>query len=174
MHSNGLRLFVSFSLAALLIAPARADDPPSAARLGKKIDNITLHDAAGKPHSLYDLKDKKAIVIVFLSFDCPVSNGYAQPLAELAKNYGERGVAFVGVCATRRRRGHDCQECQGIQGAVSGFQRRDTRRRPTHCGRRSRHRHLSSTGNSCCVTEAGLMTNTSRGSRRKRRSRGSI
>src|SRR5262249_23445497 len=42
------------------------------------------------------LGDKKAVVAVFLSFECPVSTGYSQLLAGLARTYGERGVAFVG------------------------------------------------------------------------------
>ena len=37
---------------------------------------------------------------MFLSFDCPVSNSYAAPLAELAREYGRKGVTFVGVCPT--------------------------------------------------------------------------
>src|SRR5262249_36821744 len=47
---------------------------------------------------LHDLKDRDAVVVVFLSFDCPVSRGYTANLAELAKTYGERKVAFLGVC----------------------------------------------------------------------------
>ncbi len=66
-------------------------------KLNKKIDNVTLHDAAGDPHSLYDLKDKKAVVVTFLSFDCPVSTSYSSVLAELAKIYRGKGVAFIAV-----------------------------------------------------------------------------
>src|SRR5262249_14315868 len=40
----------------------------------------------------------KAVVVVFLSFECPVSNSYAGTLTELANQYGKGGVAFVGVC----------------------------------------------------------------------------
>jgi peroxiredoxin/cytochrome c553 len=75
----------------------RADSDVVADKLNKKIDNITLKNAAGKPWSLYDLKDKKAIVVVFLSFDCPVSTSYAPALAELAKTYRDKQVAFLAV-----------------------------------------------------------------------------
>src|SRR5262245_1661726 len=85
-------------LTGLLLAVAtRAEQESSAARLGKKIDNFNLRDAAGKPWSLYDLKDRKAIVVVFLSFDCPVSTNYSPTLAALAKEYADR-VAFLGIC----------------------------------------------------------------------------
>src|SRR5262245_14823009 len=73
-------------------------DPAPGAKLNKKIDNVVFKDAAGKALALHDLEGKKAIVVVFLSFDCPVSNSYAQPLADLAKGYAERGVAVLGVC----------------------------------------------------------------------------
>ena len=36
-------------------APAAAQDKPSTARLGKKIDNVTFQDAAGKSFVLHDL-----------------------------------------------------------------------------------------------------------------------
>lgn len=75
----------------------RADSDTVVDKLNKKIDNVTLHDKAGKPRSLYDLKDKKAIVVVFLSFECPVSTSYSSILAELAKSYRGKQVAFVAV-----------------------------------------------------------------------------
>src|SRR5581483_10213401 len=43
------------------------------------------------------LKDRKAIVLVFLSFECPVSNSYAGPLADMVKEYGKHGVTFWGL-----------------------------------------------------------------------------
>jgi thiol-disulfide isomerase/thioredoxin len=88
---------LALTLAALSAATARADARPVVDKLNKKIDNVALRDAAGKAFALYDFKDKKAVVVVFLSFECPVSNSYAPLLAELAKSYAERGVAFLAV-----------------------------------------------------------------------------
>jgi peroxiredoxin/mono/diheme cytochrome c family protein len=93
-----LASFVALALIAVFVAPLRADSEPADAKLGKKIDNIIFTDAAGKTTALHDLKDKKAIVVVFLSFDCPVSNSYAPVLTDLHKTYGSKGVAFIGVC----------------------------------------------------------------------------
>jgi hypothetical protein len=39
----------------------------------------------------------KAVVLIFLGTECPVSNGYAPTLARLAGTYRPRGVAFYGV-----------------------------------------------------------------------------
>jgi peroxiredoxin/mono/diheme cytochrome c family protein len=82
--------------AALMTCPARADEP-SRARLGEKVPNLAFRDAAGKEHRLYDLKDQQAIVIVFLSFECPVSNSYAEPLADMVKEYSKHDVTFWGL-----------------------------------------------------------------------------
>ena len=69
----------------VLLNPSPADPPPATDNLGKKIANVTFKDANGKSFALYDFKDKKAIVVVFLSFECPVSTSYSQPLANMAK-----------------------------------------------------------------------------------------
>lgn len=84
-------------VAGLAVQPARADKEPSTANLGKKIGNVSFTDEQGGAHALHDLKNKKAIVIVFLSFECPVSNSYSQPLADMAKEFGKHGVAFLGL-----------------------------------------------------------------------------
>lgn len=70
---------------------------PSNAKLNQKIENVRLADAAGKPFDLHGLQEKKAVVVVTLSFECPVSNSYSSALSEMAKAYEKQGVAFVGV-----------------------------------------------------------------------------
>src|SRR4051812_2732459 len=76
---------------------AAAAKEPSRAVLGDRMPNLSFKDEHGKTHRLYDLKDKKAIVLVFLSFECPVSNSYAAPLAEIAQEFGKHGVAVWGL-----------------------------------------------------------------------------
>ena len=89
------------SLLALFAAPfvLRAADGPAANNVGAKIGDFRLQNADGKPTSLYDVKDKKAVVVVFLSFDCPVSTSYAPVLADMAKTYADKGVVFLAVVA---------------------------------------------------------------------------
>ncbi len=79
-------------------ATARAEEK-AADQIGKKVPRFTLPDPAGKDWSLSDLKGKKAVVVVFLSSECPMSNAYIPALTGLAKTYGPKGVAFVGVNA---------------------------------------------------------------------------
>ncbi len=66
-------------------------------KLNKKIDNFTLLGPAGKVVALHGLKDKKAIVVVFLSFECPVSTSYSPVLVKLHKEYASKGIAFLGI-----------------------------------------------------------------------------
>jgi peroxiredoxin len=94
-----LSLFVALANLALT-AGVQADDRATNDKINTKIANVRLAAADGKPLALYDLKDKKAVVVVFLSFDCPVSTKYAPVLVELANTYESKGVAFLGVVAT--------------------------------------------------------------------------
>ena len=73
---------------------------PSTDRLNKTIDDVKFADADVKASSLKDHAGKTATVVVFLSFDCPVSNSYANTLAELHKAYKDKGVGFLAVVPT--------------------------------------------------------------------------
>ena len=95
--SLSLRTIFVLGLLVWLCSSLRADSDVVVDKLNKKIENVTLHDADGRPHSLYDVKDKKAIVVVFLSFECPVSTSYIPVLTELAKIYRDKQVLFFAV-----------------------------------------------------------------------------
>jgi peroxiredoxin/mono/diheme cytochrome c family protein len=82
----------------LLASGVTAAEEAAGAKLGSKIANIAFTDAAGKPVALHDLSGKKAVVLVTLSFDCPNSTSYSPILADMAKSYAAKGVAFVGIC----------------------------------------------------------------------------
>ncbi len=77
-------------VAALLALPARAADT-------RVNPGVTFTDVGGKEVSLGSVKGSKATVVVFLSFDCPISTSYCQPLSELAQTYASRGVIVLGV-----------------------------------------------------------------------------
>jgi peroxiredoxin len=85
-------------IAAAIITIFLGDLQAEGEKPATKIPNLTFQNPAGKPASLYDFKGKKALVVVVLNFDCPNSTGYAPTLAELARNYSDKGVAFIGVC----------------------------------------------------------------------------
>ncbi len=56
-----------------------------------------LADAAGKVHAKADWRDKKAVVLIFVATECPISNGYAPEYKSLAADYGAKGVAVYAV-----------------------------------------------------------------------------
>ena len=62
-----------------------------------KIENFKLKDYNGKEHSLSDYKDSKAIIIIFVATECPVSNAYNSRMENLFKDYSERDIAFIGI-----------------------------------------------------------------------------
>lgn len=51
----------------------------------------------GRSVSLKSLRGERATVLVFVSTECPISNGYVPTLNEIAKDYASRGVAVVAV-----------------------------------------------------------------------------
>ncbi len=90
---------------AALAAAAPAGEPKAApAPLGVKLADWTLSRAdTGKPWSLAaDGREAKAVVVVFLGTECPVSNAYVPILAALRKEYSPKGVLFVGVNSNRQ------------------------------------------------------------------------
>src|SRR4051812_35494346 len=86
-----------------LFAPPCLPAPRSAAPKpagGKPVPAVALTALDGKPTDLAAARGKAATVVVFVSFECPVSTSYSATLNELAKGYGPKGVAVVAVCPT--------------------------------------------------------------------------
>jgi peroxiredoxin len=65
--------------------------------LGKQVEDFQLKDFQGKPFSLWQLRDKPAVVIAFLGTECPLATLYAPRLAQLAERFADAGVAIVGI-----------------------------------------------------------------------------
>src|SRR5579884_1615 len=59
--------------------------------------SFDLRDAQGRRHTIAEGRESKAIVLLFLAADCPISNSYAPELNRLAAQYSPRGVLFYGV-----------------------------------------------------------------------------
>ena len=59
---------------------------------------FALPDAvSGKTWAWKDLKNPKAVVVVFLGTECPISNAFTGRLAEMNAKYGKEGVVFLGI-----------------------------------------------------------------------------
>jgi peroxiredoxin len=93
-------LAITVALVPLPAPTVGADPEPSTDRLNKEIENVKLPAVAGKASSLKDHAGKTATVVAFLSFDCPVSNSYANTLSELHKTWSTQGVGFLAFVPT--------------------------------------------------------------------------
>lgn len=62
-----------------------------------KVQNFTLEDYNGVKHSLSDYRDTKAIVLMFIATQCPVSNSYNGRMNDLYRDYHNKNVAFVAI-----------------------------------------------------------------------------
>jgi peroxiredoxin len=96
----GSGVVLVLTIAGLLSNFARTEPIPAAS--GKNVEDFRLKDSAGKSVSLADFKDKKAVVVFFLGTECPINNAYAPRLAELHKEYSDKGVQFIGINSNRQ------------------------------------------------------------------------
>jgi len=88
-------LVLAFSLCAFAgeLKPLNVGDPAPSFALknydGKEIDLKSM------------LKDHKLAVVMFISTQCPVSNGYNDRMEKLCEAYSGKGVEFIGVNANK-------------------------------------------------------------------------
>lgn len=89
-------LAVTVSLYASLACAGNA--PIDALASGSKAPEFKLPVAGGAELALKDtLAKNKLTVLMFMATQCPVSNAYNTRMAQIAKDYTSKGVAFVGV-----------------------------------------------------------------------------
>ena len=100
MSRNGI-VAITLGLFILAVACTAVELPAPKVKIGDKIEDFTLPDVSGKMRSLYEFKGKKAVAVIFIATRCPYSNAFNQVMAKLAQEYGERGIAFVGINANK-------------------------------------------------------------------------
>lgn len=89
--------FAGLLLLAVLVGCALHAEPAPPA-VPARVADFTLKDVlTDKPVSLGDFKAKKAVVVVFMGTECPINNAYMPRLAEMARTYADKGVAFLGI-----------------------------------------------------------------------------
>lgn len=93
-------LAAAIGLSPILFA---ADAKPESV-IGTRAPNLALPNLDGKDTKFDSLRGKSATVVVFVSFECPVSNTYVAGLNELAKTHAEKGVSVVLVAPTEEPR----------------------------------------------------------------------
>lgn len=81
------------------IPSACAAPPASSLKVGAPAPDFTLPSASdGKAVALKELLAKnRAVAVIFVATQCPVSNAYNDRMAALAKDYATKGIAVVGI-----------------------------------------------------------------------------
>jgi len=82
---------------------SRAEVTAAAPKIGDKIADFSLPDAmTGTARSLKELSaGKKAVALIFISTQCPVSNAYNGRMAQIASDFGSKGIQVVGINSNR-------------------------------------------------------------------------
>jgi len=93
---------VLFALAALLQAPRAAAQEEKSDKAGVKIGDKAppwkeLEGGDGKRHGLGDLREAKAVLVVFTCNHCPVAQAYEDRIIALDKDYRDKGVTIVAI-----------------------------------------------------------------------------
>lgn len=70
--------------------------------IGKKITPFTLDNCYGRPVSLGQLANKRAIVVAFLGTECPLAKLYGPRLEKLQQTFGRDDVAVIGVNSNKQ------------------------------------------------------------------------
>jgi peroxiredoxin len=60
---------------------------------------FSLADSSGATHTQAEWTNASAVVLYFITTDCPISNGYVPEMNRIAHDYQARGVRFYGVIA---------------------------------------------------------------------------
>jgi peroxiredoxin len=61
------------------------------------LPRFTLTDTAGRTHTLAEWSGKRAVVLFFVTTDCPLSNTYVPEMNRMVQTYTPRGVLFYAV-----------------------------------------------------------------------------
>ena len=83
--------------AAAVAAKASPRNAAHAEAIGRRVPSFVAKDATGEARGLADFADKRAVVVVFLSTECPIANKYLPLIAELAKKDADRSVQWLAV-----------------------------------------------------------------------------
>ncbi len=88
-HRPAPQWLVSFALATNLAVAGEQLSPKAA-----KAASIRLQEVSGKRSDPLSAAGAKAIVFIFVSIDCPVSNSYAPKLRRISEAFASKGVVL--------------------------------------------------------------------------------
>ncbi|HVN79280.1 MAG TPA: thioredoxin family protein [Terriglobia bacterium] len=98
------------SFLACLLPVGQTKAEMGSVKIGDKIADFTLSDPRGESHSLSQSKGTKATVVIFIATRCPYSNAFTHVMAELSREYEEKGVRFIGINANKTEPSPEVQQ----------------------------------------------------------------
>jgi peroxiredoxin len=75
--------------------------PAAQVAVGQPVADFTLPDINGGSHSLASLRGEKGVLLIWISVQCPYSNGYNPRMEALHRDYAAKGIRVVGVNSNR-------------------------------------------------------------------------
>lgn len=98
-HVFSLALAALLVLAGAVMADSGRTDEAAivAPAIGTAVEDFSLPGTDGNAHSLSSLKGKNGSVLIFISVQCPVSNGYNERMEAMAQGYAKRGISVIGI-----------------------------------------------------------------------------
>lgn len=93
------RIKTVLALLLSILSVALCNPSPRSAIEGHAHDwqQMSLVDSNGKVHTSAEWAGKRAVVLLFVTTDCPLSNGYVPEFNRLQRAYGPKGIAFYAV-----------------------------------------------------------------------------
>ncbi|MDA1193274.1 MAG: redoxin domain-containing protein [Candidatus Poribacteria bacterium] len=86
------------SVATSLILAATITANAAVPKIGETVDDFVLIDVReNAPVSLTEFDKAKAVVVMFISTECPVSNAYNERMVKLHEDYKEKGIQIVAL-----------------------------------------------------------------------------
>jgi peroxiredoxin len=96
---------------ALLVAVIAVVGAHPNLKIGADVPSFTLKNYDGTTYDLQTVrKAHKFTVVMFISTQCPVSNGYNERMEQLDTTYGPRGVAFLAINSNKAEDVHTIAE----------------------------------------------------------------
>ena len=92
-----IRLILISMVLLIVFNPLIADNEGT-----KVLKDFSLSDYNGKEYALNDFKESKAIVVMFIATQCPVSNDYNERMAKVYADYKDKDVTFLGINSNKQ------------------------------------------------------------------------
>jgi peroxiredoxin len=80
------------------------------------VEAFTLLDYNSTEYSLKDFQNSKAIVIMFIATQCPVSNAYNQRMVALDEDYSDKSVTLLGINSNKQEDAEEVKAHAGENG----------------------------------------------------------